>query len=460
MSFPVFFPVLGKLQAGGQPDEPGKGKVALRKRGKKCTEEIKIMKKIIASAVGLMLAGGVAATTASAAVENQFGGYWRTRFTFEDSFDGHDSASREYVDTRTRLYYTAKFNDGFKFVNKFEFNTGWGDQNGGDLGADGKGNWRVKNSYADFNMGTAVNAKVGIQGGVIARGFILDDDFAGAVVTPKFGNVSVPIIWANISNEDVQSWDGAVVPTFNQNLFAVMAAIKINDGMSITPYAVYHPITDHNDLAGSSLDKVLIEDSDNYYLGVDADMKFDTIGVWATGIFNGGDINGQDTVAFLGAAGVDAGIVHGQAFYATGDDDATDGDNDAFISAPGLGANLKSPGVGSSYYWSEIMGLGVFDNAPSNGSPGDDITNIWAVNAGVTIKPMDKLKVTVDAWYAALAEDNILGDSELGLEFDGKVSYNIYDNLTADAIFAYLISGDATGDEDVMEGGVRLSLSF
>ena len=34
---------------------------------------------------------------------------------------------------------------------------------GGDMGADGKGNWRVKNSYADFNMGPRVNAKVGIQ---------------------------------------------------------------------------------------------------------------------------------------------------------------------------------------------------------------------------------------------------------------------------------------------------------
>jgi hypothetical protein len=421
----------------------------------KCTQEIKKMKKIIASAVGLMLAGGVAATTASAAVENQFGGYWRTRFTFEDNFDGQDSGSRTYVDQRTRLYYTAKFSDDFKFVNKFEFNSAWGDLNGGDLGADGKGNWRIKNSYADFNMGP-VNAKVGIQGGAIARGFILDDDFSGVVLTPTFGNVALPIIWANISNDETQSWDGSAISTFNQNLFAVLAAIKINDGMKITPYVVYHNISNSDD----PLDKVQLEDSDNYYIGVDADMKFGTVGVWATGIFNGGDINGQDTTAFLAAAGVDAGVVHGQAFYATGDDDPTDGDNDAFISAPGLSGNFKSPGVGSSYYWSEIMGLGVFDNAPSAGSPGDDITNIWAANVGVTIKPMDKLKIDADVWYAALAEDNAAGDTELGLEFDGKVGYKVYDNLTAEAIFAYLISGDATGDEDVMEGGVRLSLSF
>jgi hypothetical protein len=106
------------------------------------------------------------------------------------------------------------------------------------------------------------------------------------------------------------------------------------------------------------------------------------------------------------------------------------------------------------------MGLGVFDNYAVNGSPSDDITNIWAGNVGVTIKPMDKLRIDADVWYASLAEDNAAGDTELGVEFDGKVGYNIYDNLTAEAIFAYLISGDAVGDEDVIEGGVRLSLKF
>ena len=68
------------------------------------------MKKTIAAAVGLMMVGGIA-NTASAALENQFGGYWRTRFTYEDNFTGQDTDSKFYVDTRTRLYYTAKFRD-------------------------------------------------------------------------------------------------------------------------------------------------------------------------------------------------------------------------------------------------------------------------------------------------------------------------------------------------------------
>ena len=215
-------------------------------------------------------------------------------------------------------------------------------------------------------------------------------------------------------------------------------------------------------------------------------MKFGGVSLWASAIYEGGTIDlyqgsGFDISAYLGAFGVDAAVastvsVHGQAFYASGDDNAKDKDVKAFLSAPGTvtltnnapatptvtGFTLspKSGGVGSSYYWAEIMGLGVFDNNVSNGAPGDDITNIMAGNVGVTLKPIDKLKVTADVWYAALAEDDAKGNTELGTEFDVNVGYNIYDNLTAEAIFAYLLSGDATGNEDVMEGGVRFSLKF
>jgi len=431
------------------------------------------MKKIIASAVGLMLAGGIA-TTASAALENQFGGYWRTRFTYEDNFSGTDTASKEYVDTRTRLFYTAKFSDDFKFVNKLEWNTQWGDTTktqtvkvgdttynvtsaglgaNGDLGADGKGNLRLKNSYADFNMGPMVNAKVGIQGVTIARGFIFDDDASGVMVTGKFGQVSVIGAWLNVSNEDGYSWDTAVPSSLDQNIFAALVPVKINDNMSVTPYFVYHQISNYEAFTAS-------QDAENWYAGADADLKFGTVSVWGTAIYNGGQINDVDNQAYLGAVGADAGIVHGQFFYASGDDGKDATENNAFVSAPGLGPNYTSANIGSSYYWSEIMGYGIFDNSMSNGSTADDITNIWAGNVGVTVKPMDKLKITGDVWYAALAEDNKAGDTELGVEFDGIVSYNIYDNLTADAVFAYLISGDATGKEDVMEGGLRLSLKF
>lgn len=400
------------------------------------------MKKIIASAVGLMMVGGVV-TAASAAVENQFGGYWRTRSYYQEEFKqtGDDTWK---TDNRTRLFYTAKFNDDFKFVNKFEFNTTWGDKVGGDIGADGMGIWRIKNSYADFNVGSA-NVKLGIQSATIARGFIFDDDFSGAMLTMKFGNVSVPLFYAAVQEEDAGNAPDA-------RLGGALVVAKISDTLTVVPYGVYYYIDTP-------------DGTDLFYLGADVDAKFGAVSAWATGIFNGGEVDGADNVAFLAAAGVNAGIVHGQAFYATGDDDPTDGDQEAFVSAPASIANgnvssVLSPGYGSSYYWAEILGYGAFDNAASNGSPADDITNIWAANVGVTVPLMDKLKLDADVWYAALAEENAAGDDELGIELDGKLTYTIMENLTAEGIFAYLISGDATGDEDVIEGGVRVSLKF
>jgi len=389
------------------------------------------MKKIIASALGLMLVGGVAASAAQA-FESQFGGYWRTRAFFQDEFTPDEDYFR--IDNRTRLFYTAKFNDDFKFVNAFEFNSNWGDANGGDIGADGS-TWKVKNSYVDFNLGST-NVKLGVQGAGIARGFIFADDFSGAMVTANLGAVSVTPFYMAVDTEDGGGKE------FDRSMFGVKASVKISDAISLNPYFVY-------DGAGSGLE---IDDDDelqdvgditSWYLGTDFDMKMDAVSVWGTAIYNSFEILNKDGDEFLGALGVNAGIAHGQVFYASED----------FKSAPG-----------ASYYWSEILGYGVFDGGANGGAPeaapADKISNVMAANAGVTLKPMDKLKVDADVWYAMLAEDNEFGEDELGLEFDAKVTYALLDNLNAEFILAYLVAGDALGDEDVIEGGVRVSLKF
>jgi hypothetical protein len=121
--------------------------------------------------------------------------------------------------------------------------------------------------------------------------------------------------------------------------------------------------------------------------------------------------------------------------------------------------------IGQSYYWSEIMGYGIFDYDVSNGSPADRIRNVMAANIGVTVKPMDKLSLTGDLWFAQLAEDNANGDKDLGTEIDLVASYSLLDNVTVDAVFAYLVAGDATtggsdDDADPMEAGVQISFGF
>ena len=151
--------------------------------------------------------------------------------------------------------------------------------------------------------------------------------------------------------------------------------------------------------------------------------------------------------------------LHGQVFYATGDDDIDDGDAEAFF---GIGGG----GAGWAYYWSEIMGLGMFDNQFSAGSPNGDVSNMWAANIGATIKPMEKLSLTGDLWYAQLVEDDFVTDeTDLGFEIDLKATYQLTEGLNMALVGAYLFADDATsidGDnqDDPYEIGTQLSLSF
>jgi hypothetical protein len=129
------------------------------------------MKKYFVFAVAVLLV--FAFTLPAAAVEHQFGGYWRTRFFTEQNWNGEDLAQlndTQEVDTRTRLYYTAVLNDNLKLVNKFEMDARWGvgGVSYGDIGADGV-EVEVKNSYADFNI-SDWNFKVGVQGINLGRG--------------------------------------------------------------------------------------------------------------------------------------------------------------------------------------------------------------------------------------------------------------------------------------------------
>jgi hypothetical protein len=407
------------------------------------------------------------------AIESEFGGYMRTRFYTNQNFTGEDRTERQDftgVDTRTRLYYTAIFHENLKFVNKFEWDTVWGTGPGGDIGTDGK-DLEIKNSYIDANTGP-VNWKVGLQGGRLARSFLFDEDFAGMTITYKGEMFEVPLYWfkayegtstSGTNVKDANDFDG--------DYYGIFPKFTVGDGMfDISPYFLYiyskesAPFLDYY---GFPYADANAEDLNVWFAGIDVDMDFEMFTLWVTGIYQGGDLDftigdSQDFKGWLGAIGgsFNLGVfdIHGEGFYATGDDDPDDGDWEQFTPPPGR-----------SYYWSEIMGKGIFDNQESNNSPGDGISNVWALNIGTTVKPMDKLKVALDVWYANLAEDIIVADGskqdELGTEVDLVITYEVVQNLNLDLVGAYLFAGDATTENDPddanpYEIGARLSLAF
>lgn len=411
------------------------------------------MKKIIVFSLAVLLVG-VWVLPASA-VEHVFGGYWRMRAYHLNNFSGDDSGAQDLqqTDTRARLYYTAVFNDDLKFVSKFEMDAVFGDDERGDIGADGQ-NFEIKNSYIDFNEGD-FNFKLGTQGKTIARGFILDDDFSGAVVTYRLDDMKIPFFWIKAYEgfEDANDTDKAE-NHYDVDYYGVDPTFAVGD-IEINPVAMYITSGDA-DAWGRPGD---YDAMDLYYLGVSLDYAADMFSVWFTGIYQTGTLENEpeddaNVSASLAAVGgsvqLDGFSVHGEAFYASGDDDAGDDKWNAFVVPKG-----------QSYYWAEIMGYGLIDEDVSAGAPGDQISDIMAFNVGATF-PLGKLTLSADLWYASLAEDNADGDKDLGTEIDVAASYQLQENLKLQAVAAYLAAGDATGggDENPTEVGAQLSLSF
>lgn len=432
------------------------------------------MKKVLVAALAVALA--VVMTIPASAFENEFGGYFRVRAYNNSNFDGlKDNAADEgendlqVVDARTRLYYTAKFSDDLKFVNKFEIDTTWGDDSTGDVGADGK-EFEVKNSYLDMKLGD-VSVKAGTHYGFVGRGLVFDDDFSGLTISHDLGSFS----WIKV----VEGGAGKDKNDHDLDAYVVSSVFKAGN-ITINPFLMYttsKDAVDHNILPSTmgydDFKITRMEDMNVYDLGFSVDMVVGNANLWFTGVYQGGDLkatiiedenvleSGKDydlssyIVALGGNAEVAGVDLHGQVLYASGDDD----DDDE------IGFHLDVTG-GEFYGWSEIMGEGVFDAAVSDGSPGTDLANLTAINLGASMSPMEKLTVGADVWYATLNEDiensEDKKESYLGTEIDLSMCYKVMDNVKLDVIAAYLFAGEATGsgDEDPYEVGAQLSLSF
>jgi hypothetical protein len=422
------------------------------------------MKKLFIFSLAVLLI--TAFSVPASAFENEFGGSWRTRFYMQKQFSGSSEGAADeaqdlsQVDTRTRLDYTAKINDNLKLVNEFEMDAVWGQSDDmvattggttislknsyGNIKTDGVA-FEIKNTYADFNLfGSLVNMKIGAQPGVIARGFIFDEDFAGLTATVNASpTITVPIIW-------MKQTEGGIGPDANDDdvdYLAIAPVFSVSDALSINPHITY-------DTSESA-------DRDVFYLGVDLDASIGAASLWFTGIYQFGALNSTlDYAAYLAAIGGDFDMgnmgIRGEIFYATGDDDVTDNDVEIFV---GL--------QGQSYYWAEIMGKGTIDNQVSNNSPGDAITNMMAANLGATIALSDTMTLDADVWYAQLAEDNAAGDDKLGTEVDLNLGIALLEGLDLDVIAAYLFADDVTVggasedfEENPYEIGTKLSLKF
>lgn len=433
------------------------------------------MKKYAILAFAALLA--VAFVAPAFALENQFGGYWRTRFIYQNEFDADDDVddNNKFVDTRTRLYYTAKINDNLKLVNRFEMDARWGNPAGGadygDIGADGIA-VEVKHSHAIFNIGN-LETRVGVQAYYLLGGNIVDNDASGIVAIYKATEgIYLGASWLKSYEGGIGNNNGDV------DTYTFTPTIYLSKEFKIQPSITWLYSQNADNAYGLGLGAVngfalpLVEEISAWVLGLDVRGTWENFGLFFMGGYQTGSAD-QDVLDDVDLAGymfnlggnVKLGPVdlRGEFAYYSGDDDdpfdVTDDEADMWV--------ITSL---TSHYWSEILGYGIFDNT----SPMDNFwlsadrpSNVWWANVGATIKPMDKLKVAVDLWYAEFNEEDWYGlqDSDLGTELDVVVTYQLVEGLNLDVVGAYLWAGDAltefAGDDaDPFEVGARLSLSF
>jgi len=436
----------------------------------------------------------LALTMPAAAFENEFGGYFRTRFFTQTGFSGEDRVNNQdinAVDTRTRLFYTAKFSENLKFVNKFEFNAMWGQNKGyGQVGADNSGGdyFRVKNSYVDFKLAEQ-RFTVGVQNFQLARGYIFDDDAAGMKAIFKVNDaVYLPLIYIKAYEGGYGRNTGAGSVSnsdYDLSAYVFYPTIYMNKDTTFKPHVSY--LTSENISKATAKNAPLASIPggtrlDLWSAGLEFDGKADIFEFGATGIYQFGSVkvpvamyNNHDELNIssylfdlFGGVNLGPANIHAKGIYSSGNgkDDVKNGDFKAFL-APGDKNN-----TGASYYWAEIMGCGILDNQFPAGAPADKISNVMIANLGASYKVLPSLKFAADLWYAKTAEDVYMSTikdykTDLGTELDLVATYTIVDNLKLDLIGAYLWAGDvitknssATGNTNPIELAAQLSLAF
>jgi hypothetical protein len=407
-----------------------------------------------------------------------------------------------------------------------------------DGGSDGRGDagnasansgWEIKNAYIDFNIpDTALNFQVGLLGHKMGQsGIVFADDTPAIVVGYTYDPIKFSLMYSRLNDNmgfsgsrfynpgadpfsTPASDNSPVNPSGVGDFFAVNPSTANNAaddwdmwGLDVgykweafsANLAVGYIVSGENTAsfttAGSD-----DNDFDLWVIGVDADYKADMWSVYLTGAFNLGTNEGannrgidpdgnrtlpqdEDFKGWMVSAGGDYNLsdmftVGLDFYYASGDDNANDGDMDAFHT-PGI---IGRP----SYYMDDIVFPGWFDdesstvatlagggtfwnNATATGltasNQGYTMNNIMAIGAHVDIKPLEHTLLQPGIAWMKFAEDvysqidEVTGptqkDDDLGFSAYVRLNQGITDGLALKATFGYLFTGDgysALKDED------------
>lgn len=370
-----------------------------------------------------------------------------------------DSTSDFFGVVKYRLWTEAASDDGaIKGVFAVEIGgIHYGNKDkGGSFSGDGV-NIETRWAYTDFALGQG-RVKVGLQPFTVNK-FLWKEAATG--VDYKRGNLE--LAWMrgyevsnSGDNNDFKDLDA----------FYARYNLKPVDGAKVGLFALWQTsdgdtVSDGATAPSSNyLKKLTATDLDLYTVGVDGGLKSGKLFFNWDLMYQTGDY--AEEFDFGGYfAHLDAGIKLGKGkltytfWYASGDDDSSDDDLDAFIAT-----DCDTKGISSSLVLFEgYTSDNYFTAVPYLQDKGLILNRI-----GYDRQLTDKLKIGVAAMYLMTAEDlgndtdadgkvDQFEDDEIGVEFDAYASYKLYKNLELAIQVGYLAAGDAMDFYEVEQDG-------
>lgn len=406
------------------------------------------MKKISALAIAGVFTASLAATAFAEMAEVKAGGEIRVRYLNTNNYDFNEDAgdSNNQISQRTRVNVDATVNETTKaYISLQDTRTWGGETDGTDAG--------TTNTDETGNDVDAVD---------VSQAYIQLDKLAGQPLSLKIGRQALAygdqrLIGAFEWSDNARRFD-AIKLAYNTDAFGVdLFTAKVvengtagDDGTFNGLYATVKAIP------MNVLDLYLLQKKD---LPASSGVDMLTYGLriaggainidWTVeGAMQGGDAAtdvDKDASMFILKAGYTlpevASLRIGAEYdFASGDDDATDDEDNAFD-------NLY-PTNHDKYGVSDIV------NTLSNMSA-------WSINVGA--KPAEGLKLLAEYWDYSTDEDNAAGEDHLGSEFNIQAWYTLSSNLDLHAYWARFMPDDGTStvnDDPADNVTVQLTAKF
>jgi hypothetical protein len=438
----------------------------------------------------------VAALTAATAVpamalENEFHGMFSVRGYDSNYLSGtagalkigsDSTATKNWIEQRARLFYSAKANDNLKLVTGFELDDYWGDtsyatgrNHGGALGADSV-SLETKWVYLDFNDPfIGANFKAGLQGlNDDYKGLIVGAgaDAAGIQVSKAVGPFTGTFGWFRLDDRNTatanQTATGDVAGAVTRDLLmasgkvAVTKDIKVggsyyylsNNGVGAQTATAAGAVNQVG--AGTASGELASGNYNVHILGVNAAANFGPVSLDAFGIYEfgrvvttlaSGAVADAHVNAFAGNLGAKIkagpGSVKLAALYVSGNS-STDFGGNGFVCV-----NNTTSSVYTENGSSAIGNLWLLVRNPKETTNEQSIiADSGNLNQGIIggsvgyDMAINKLFANANVGVAATAKKANNTNSFIGTELNAEIGYKLYDNMSALVRGAYVVLGD------------------